>query len=55
MKKNGRKWRKIQAEKATIKSNVKLGEAFSKARNIVHLCYHYGGNLLIQSPLGLPP
>ena len=43
MKKYGKKWRKIQKEKAIRKANTKVGEPFSKARHKKRLCLHYAG------------
>ncbi len=50
MKKNGRKWRKLQEEKANYEKNRKVGEAFSKAKNRKLLCLHYAG-----TPGGIVP
>lgn len=45
MKKYGKKWRKLQAEKKLEQERIaaKAGEPFSKARHRKILCFHYGG------------
>lgn len=45
MKKYGKKWRKLEAEKKIERERVqaKAGEPFSSARKKKTLCLHYGG------------
>lgn len=43
MKKNSRKWRKLQKEKAERRAAQKVGEPFSKERTRRHFCLHYAG------------
>lgn len=45
MKKYGKKWRKLEAEKKIERERVqaKAGEPFSSARKKKILCLHYGG------------
>ena len=50
MKKNGKKWRKLEKEKELHNEDIKVGEPFSKAKNKKHLCLHYGGK-----PRGIVP
>ena len=43
MKKNGKKWRKLQKEKVKRKATMMVGEPYSRASKKIKVCTHYFG------------
>lgn len=48
MKKDGKKYRKIQRERAERRNSVKQGEPFSKVRQKELICWHYDQKTLLK-------
>lgn len=48
MKKNGKKYRKLQRDRAEISKSVKQGEPFSKVCQKELICWHYDRKTLLE-------